>query len=315
KLKVVVIDENLTVVHQNNVQFDSELPEFRTHGGVHVHGDGLTVTSPVLMWVKALDLLLDRLRRAGLNFSRVRALSGAGQQHGSVFWRTGASETLKNLDPEQDLHQLLQDCFSVLDSPVWMDSSSSQQCVQLQAAVGGAQSLAEITGSRAYERFTANQIAKMWQTRPQEYQNTERISLVSSFAASLFLGDYAAVDYSDASGMNLLDIRTRNWSQVCLEATAPHLDRLLGPPLPSTSVLGRISTYFVHRYGFSESCSVVAFTGDNPASLAGMRLHPGDLAVSLGTSDTVFMWIQQPRPATEGHIFCNPPPWPAYMAL
>ncbi|CAF94852.1 unnamed protein product, partial [Tetraodon nigroviridis] len=113
KLKVVVIDENLTVVHQNNVQFDSELPEFRTHGGVHVHGDGLTVTSPVLMWVKALDLLLDRLRRAGLNFSRVRALSGAGQQHGSVFWRTGASETLKNLDPEQDLHQLLQVCVCV----------------------------------------------------------------------------------------------------------------------------------------------------------------------------------------------------------
>lgn len=44
-----------------------------------------------------------------------------------------------------------QDSFSVRDSPVWMDSSSSQQCEQLQAAVGGAQSLAEMTGSRAYE--------------------------------------------------------------------------------------------------------------------------------------------------------------------
>uniref|UniRef100_A0A8C9YMK9 Xylulose kinase n=1 Tax=Sander lucioperca TaxID=283035 RepID=A0A8C9YMK9_SANLU len=289
QLKVVAIDENLNVVHQNNVQFDSELPEFRTQGGVHIHGDRLTVTSPVLMWVK---------------------------QHGSVYWRRGASETLQNLDPDQNLHQLLQVCvFSLGDCPVWMDSSSSQQCQDLQAAAGGALRLADITGSRAYERFTGNQIAKLRQTRPDEFQDTERISLVSSFAASLFLGGYAAIDYSDGSGMNLLDIRSRSWSEICLEATAPHLDRLLGAPLPSTSVLGPVSSYFVRRHGFSESCRVAAFTGDNPASLAGMRLQPGDIAVSLGTSDTVFLWIQQPRPALEGHVFCNPVDWRAFMAL
>uniref|UniRef100_A0A8C4E8Q3 Xylulose kinase n=1 Tax=Dicentrarchus labrax TaxID=13489 RepID=A0A8C4E8Q3_DICLA len=267
------MDGNLNVVHQNNVQFDSELPEFRTQGGVHLHADRLTVSSPVLMWVKALDLLLDKMKRAGLDFSRVRALSGSGQQHGSVYWRRGASETLKQLDPDQNLYQLLQGSFSVSDSPVWMDSSSRQQCQDLQAAAGGALRLAEITGSRAYERFTGNQIAKVRQTRPEDYQDAERISLVSSFAASLFLGDYAAIDYSDGSGMNLLDIRTRNWSEICLEATSPHLDRLLGAPVPSESVLGPVSSYFVRRYGFCESCRVVAFTGDNPASLAGMRLH------------------------------------------
>ncbi|KAL4001584.1 NACHT, LRR and PYD domains-containing protein 1 [Sarotherodon galilaeus] len=315
QLKAVVIDGELRVVHQSGVQFDAELPEFRTQGGVHIHADRLTVTSPVLMWVKALDLLLDKMKRAGLDFSRVRALSGSGQQHGSVFWRRGASETLKHLDLDQDLHQLLQDSFSVSDSPVWMDSSSTQQCEDLQAAAGGALRLVEITGSRAYERFTGNQIAKLRQTRAEEFQDTERISLVSSFAASLFLGGYAAIDYSDGSGMNLLDIRTRNWSEICLQATAPHLDQLLGAPVPSTSVLGPVSSYFVHRYGFSESCSVVAFTGDNPASLAGMRLQPGDVAVSLGTSDTVFLWLQQPRPALEGHVFCNPVEQQEYMAL
>uniref|UniRef100_A0A3Q1EFN6 Xylulose kinase n=1 Tax=Acanthochromis polyacanthus TaxID=80966 RepID=A0A3Q1EFN6_9TELE len=316
QLKAVVIDGNLSVVHQSSVQFDSELPHFRTQGGVHIHADRLTVTSPVLMWVQALDLLLDKMKRAGFNFADVRALSGSGQQHGSVFWRTGASETLKHLEPDQNLEQLLQVCvFSVSDSPVWMDSSSSKQCLDLEAAAGGAERLAEITGSRGYERFTGNQIAKLRQTRPDEFMDTERISLVSSFAASLFLGGYAAIDYSDGSGMNLLDIRTRNWSQICLEATAPHLDQLLGAPLPSTSVLGPVSSYYVHRYGFSESCSVVSFTGDNPASLAGMRLQPGDIAVSLGTSDTVFLWIQKPRPALEGHVFCSPVDQEAFMAL
>lgn len=312
---MVAIDGDLNVLHRDHVHFDSELPEFRTQGGVHVHADGLTVTSPVLMWVKALDLLLDKMKEAEFDFSRVRALSGSGQQHGSVFWRRGASETLNQLDPDQSLHQLLQGSFAVLDSPVWMDSSSSQQCDDLQAAAGGAVRLAEVTGSRAYERFTGNQIAKLRHTRPEDYRDTERISLVSSFAASLFLGGYAAIDHSDGSGMNLLDIRTRSWSEVCLEATAPHLDRLLGEPRPSSSVLGGVSSYFVRRCGLSERCSVVAFTGDNPASLAGMRLQPGDIAVSLGTSDTVFLWIQQPRPALTGHILCNPVDLEAYMAL
>lgn len=93
--------------------------------------------------------------------------------------------------------------------------------------------------------------------------------------------------------MNLLDIRSRKWSQICLEATAPDLGQLLGDPLPSSSVLvrlslpgltltsghkqeiaaltltltllqGSVSSYFVQRYGFSENCSIVAFTGDNP---------------------------------------------------
>ncbi|XP_017260951.3 xylulose kinase, partial [Kryptolebias marmoratus] len=151
QLKVVVIDGNLNLVHQDGILFDSELPEFRTQGGVQIHADGLTVTSPVLMWVKALDLLLEKMKRAGLDFSRVRAVSGSGQQHGSVFWRKGASQILDRLDPDQNLHQQLQDSFSVLDSPVWMDSSSGQQCQDLQAAAGGALRLAEITGSRAYE--------------------------------------------------------------------------------------------------------------------------------------------------------------------
>ncbi|CAN9506215.1 unnamed protein product [Ophioblennius macclurei] len=315
QLKAVAINEELDVVHQSCVHFDSELSSYRTRGGVHIHTDGLTVTSPVLMWVEALDLLLGKMKNVGFDFSRVRALSGSGQQHGSVFWRKGASATLKHLDPNQDLLHLLQHSFSVLDSPVWMDSSTGPQCAALQQATGGAARLAEITGSRAYERFTGNQISKLGGIRAKDFEDTERISLVSSFAASLFLGCYASIDLSDGSGMNLLDIRTKNWSQICLEATAPHLDLLLGDPVPSTTVLGPVSSYLVRRFGFSESCNVVAFTGDNPASLAGMRLQPGDIAVSLGTSDTVFLWIQDPRPALEGHVFCNPVDQKAYMAL
>uniref|UniRef100_A0A8C8I6R9 Xylulose kinase n=1 Tax=Oncorhynchus tshawytscha TaxID=74940 RepID=A0A8C8I6R9_ONCTS len=282
------VDGNLSVVHQDNVQFDSELPEFGTQGGVHIHADSLTVTSPVLMWVK---------------------------QHGSVYWRKGTNQVLRDLQPGKTLHELLKGGFAVSDSPVWMDSSTTEQCQYLETAVGGAQRVADITGSRAYERFTGNQIAKIYKAQPEKYEDTERISLVSSFAASLFLGSYAAIDYSDGSGMNLMDIFSKQWADSCLEATAPHLEERLGAPVHSSAVLGLLSPYHVTRYGFPEDCKVVAFTGDNPGSLAGMRLQEGDIAVSLGTSDTVFLWIKEPRPTVEGHIFCNPVDRSSYMAL
>uniref|UniRef100_A0A8C3KHA2 Xylulose kinase n=1 Tax=Calidris pygmaea TaxID=425635 RepID=A0A8C3KHA2_9CHAR len=295
-LKVIAVDEQLRVIYEDNVHFDKDLPEFKTQGGVYIHSDRLTVTSPVLMWVK---------------------------QHGSVYWKKGSIEILKNASSELDLelaltnkeYCLLQACFSVANSPIWMDSSTASQCSALEKAVGGAQRLASITGSRAYERFTGNQIAKIYSQNPEVYMQTERISLVSSFAASLFLGAYAPIDYSDGSGMNLLQIWEKVWSASCLDACAPGLEEKLGCPVPSHSVLGPICPYYSQRYGFSPDCKVVAFTGDNPASLAGMRLQEGDIAISLGTSDTLFLWIQEPTPALEGHILCNPVDSRTYMAL
>ncbi|XP_018596787.2 xylulose kinase isoform X2 [Scleropages formosus] len=325
QLKVVAVDEELKLVHRSRVHFDSELPEFRTRDGVHIHSNRLTVTSPPLMWVKALDVVLEKMKKEGFEFSRVKALSGCGQQHGSVYWKEGSQKLLESLHPGKPLHEILEGAFAVPDSPVWMDSSTSEQCQRLEVAVGGAQRLADITGSRAYERFTGNQIAKIYKTNPDQYKKTERISLVSSFAASLFLGKYAEIDYSDGSGMNLMDIFMKRWASPCLDSTAPELEEKLGVPVPSTAVQGQVSPYYVGRYGFPADCKVVSFTGDNPGcehvcvsstgSLAGMRLQEGDIAVSLGTSDTVFLWIKEPRPAVEGHIFCNPIDPQAYMAL
>ncbi len=88
-----------------------------TSGGVKEHEDKRTITAPPLMWVKArpqslsspvkdgplllpqaLDLLLSRMQEDGFPFRRVAALSGVGQQHGSVYWRTGAEGVLRVSD-------------------------------------------------------------------------------------------------------------------------------------------------------------------------------------------------------------------------
>ncbi|KAF2900905.1 hypothetical protein ILUMI_05310 [Ignelater luminosus] len=316
QLKAVVVNDKLQVLHQATVQFDSDLPEFRTHGGVvhdkiHPH----VVTAPTLMWVKAIDMLMDRLTVSGVDYTKIAAISGAAQQHGSVYWQNGAENTLKSLNASEFLHQQLATSFSVTNSPVWMDSSTSKQCKELEDAVGGPEKLAEITGSRAYERFTGAQIAKIAQTKPDAYKATERISLVSSFLCSLFLGKIAPIDIVDGSGMNLMNIHTKKWDERLLDACGKNLLEKLGETVPSNTNLGNISNYFVERWDFNPDCQIIAFTGDNSASLIGMRLNEGWLAVSLGTSDTVFLWLKEPKLVLDGHIFCNPVNPDAFLAL
>jgi len=313
QIKAVVVNSGLEVTTETHVHFDSMLPEYRTSGGVH--SAGRVVTAPTIMWVKALDMLLDKLRVAGLDFTTVAGICGAGQQHGSVFWRRGVNDLLKGLKPERFLHEQLGGAFSVHDSPIWMDSSTSKECAALEESVGGAEQLARITGSRAYERFTGNQIAKVAREKPEVYKSTERISLVSSFAASLFAGKVVGIDWSDAGGMNLLDIQTKEWNGDLLSAAGDNLAEKLGAPVSPNTVVGTVSEYMQERYGFPSECIIGAFTGDNPSSLAGLAMREGDIGLSLGTSDTVFVWLSEPEPQLTGHVWPNPVDEDAFMAL
>ena len=78
QIKGIAIDESLKVLAEDHVTFDLDLKEYRTQHGFHQGHDG-RVTSPTIMWVKALDILMERLRIQGIDMSRVSALSGAGK--------------------------------------------------------------------------------------------------------------------------------------------------------------------------------------------------------------------------------------------
>ncbi|KAG6441668.1 hypothetical protein O3G_MSEX001921 [Manduca sexta] len=314
RLKALVIGEDYNVLHEADVEFDVDLPEFRTAGGV-VRGERGEVTAPPLLWVKALDMVMDRLVVAGVDFSTVEALSGAAQQHGSVWWSKDAEAKLGSLSGDDFVHTQLATAF-VCDSPVWMDSSTSADCKALEEALGGAEELAKITGSRAYERFTGPQIRKVFRTKPRVYHAAARISLVSSFACSLFLGKIAPIDLSDGSGMNLLDIHKMQWDERALKACGDEtLESKLGAPVPTATDLGAISPYYVQRYGFKPECRVVAFTGDNCSALAGLRLRTGWVGLSLGTSDTLVLGLDAPAAPLAGHVLVGPTPHAPYMAL
>lgn len=177
---------------------------------------GGRIVSPTLMWVEALDVVLEKLQ-SEVDFRKVLAVSGSGQQHGSVYWKKGSSALLASLDHTKPLVAQLVNAFSTAESPIWMDSSTTCQCREIERAVGGALELSELTGSRAHERYTGPQIRKLYETKKDVYDDTERISLVSSFMASLLIGGYASIDETDAAGMNLMDIKHRIWSNIALE--------------------------------------------------------------------------------------------------
>ena len=304
------------VVFEHAFGFDDEFPEYGTVNGVNRSGSGLEVTSSPLMWAAALDRMMTHVaRHGGFDLQRLAAIAGSGQQHGSVYVNASAVSTWSNLDPRRALAEQLGGIFSRPQSPVWMDESTRAECEAIERAVGGAEALALLTGSRAYERFTGPQIRKFHDHQPDAWKATDRIHLVSSFLASLLAGVHAPLEPGDGSGMNLMDIRRLTWAPTAVDATAPDLMSRLPSLQRSWTVAGPLAPYWRARYGFP-AARVIAWSGDNPCALVGAGLAgPGRVGISLGTSDTIFGYTDEPRidPKGAAHVFGSPTG--GYMSL
>lgn len=235
--------------------------------------------------------------------------------------------------------------FTLPRAPIWQDASTDAECRVLEAAAGGAAALAAATGSRAHARFSAAQILAFRNggtpptPRPPAsaaFAATVRISLLSAYMASLLTGTLVAEDVGDASGMNLAAIHAvpPRWDPAAVAAVDAGLAaKLAAAPIEGTTVVGRVATHWVVRYGFSPTAVVVAWSGDNMNSAAGLRLDDapvedgsvgnggggdggdvssvggrsgGELVVSLGTSDTAFALSASGAGVPAAHLFRSP---------
>lgn len=356
QLKGLVVNSDLKVVYVSKFDFDADSRGFPIKKGVLTNEAEHEVFAPVALWLQALDGVLDGLRKQGLDFSRVKGISGAGQQHGSVYWGEDAEVLLKTLDKSKSLEEQLSGAFSHPYSPNWQDSSTQQECDEFDAYLGGQEQLAESTGSKAHhvssflpcrplicsqalavwcahgmtlanvgwrnrQRFTGPQILRFQRKYPDVYKKTARISLVSSFLASLLLGRIAPLDISDACGMNLWNIQKAAYDDRLLKLCSgpfgvEDLKRKLGDvPEDGGIRLGKIDRYFVERYGFALDCTVVPSTGDNPATILALPLRPSDAMVSLGTSTTFLMSTPSYKPDPATHFFDHPTTPGLYMFM
>ncbi len=269
--------------------FDDSLPQYGTRHGVLPTEDPSVAVSPPAMWAEALELMFAALASSGHDLSTLRAISGAAQQHGSVYLAADGS-------------------FSRSVAPIWMDTSTRDECLEITQALGGAAALAARTGSRAFERFTGPQIRKFFETDPHGYAETARVHLVSSFLASELIDAEAPLDPGDASGMNLMDLSTGSWWPDAVEATAPGLATRLPMIVPAGTIIGTLAPRWQARFRLP-AARVVVWTGDNPSSLIGTGLiEEGRVGVSLGTSDTIFGLMREPRvdAGGTGHVFGAP---------
>jgi xylulokinase len=249
------------------------------------------------------------MKKDGVALGKILAVSGSGQQHGSVYLNEKAAAALENLDPKKSLVENLNGVFARKTSPIWMDSSTAKECAEIRKKLGGIKFTASRTGSDTFERFSGPQIRKFYKTEPKAYASTTHIALVSSFMASLLAGKIAPIDFGDGAGMNLMDIRRKNWNHDALKATAPTLINKLPPLAASGQVIGPVSSYFVRKFGLNPEALATVWTGDNPASVIGLGLvKPGQIAISLGTSDTFFGTMEkcQTDENGEGHVFGSP---------
>ena len=161
---------------------------------------------------------------------------------------------------------------------------------------------------------------RLRRVKPDMYAQTARISLVSSWLASVLMGTIAPLDVSDVCGMNLWDMPNQQYNEALLRLAAggdpADLRKKLGEVrLDGGGSMGAVSSYFVSKYGFSPDCQIAPFTGDNPATILALPLRPLDAIVSLGTSTTFLMNTPKYRPDGAYHFFNHPTTPGNYMFM
>ena len=150
QLKVIAITSDLKVQHEAKFDFDADSVGFDIKKGVITSEEEHEVYAPIALWLQAIDKVLESLQDRGINFERVKGISGAGQQHGSVYWSKAGELALQNLDQNKSLEAQLEYAFSYPFSPNWQDASTEHECNVFDTELGSEEQLALVTGSKAH---------------------------------------------------------------------------------------------------------------------------------------------------------------------
>ena len=199
--------------------------------------------------------------------SQVAGISFGGQMHGLVI-----------LDENDNV---------IRPAILWNDGRTAKQTDYLNTVIGK-EKLSEYTANIAFAGFTAPKILWVKENEPDNFAKICKIMLPKDYLAYRLSGAFVS-DYSDASGMLLMDVKNKCWSKEMAEICGISLEML--PELhESFDAVGTLKPEVAAELGLPETCKVVAGAGDNAAAAVGTgTVGDGMCNVSLGTSGTVFI--------------------------
>lgn len=271
--KTVLFDENGKAVASKTIEYPMYQPK-----------NGWAEQDPDDWYNAAVNTVKQVVAESKVNPVDIKALSIAGQMHGLVM-----------LDKEDKV---------LRKAILWCDSRTGEECDEITKAVGKNR-LIEINANPALTGFTAPKILWVRKHEKDIYDKCSCFLLPKDYVRFKLTGK-KAIEISDASGTNLIDIKNRVWSDEILKALDIN-SALLPEIIESSAVAGKITKEAAALTGLAEGTIVAGGAGDNAAAAIGTGVcRDGQAFVTLGTSGVVFAHTSKPSidPLGRVHTFC-----------
>ena len=194
----------------------------------------------------------------------------------------------------------------VRHAKLWCDTSTQAQCAEIAHHFGGQPGVIAVAGNAMLPGYTIPKLLWLKQNEPENFAKTKTILLPHDYI-NFWLSGVKRMEYGDASGTALLDVRRRVWSDEVCTAIDPALREKLPSVGSSREPCGLLRPDLAAGWGLGEVV-VSAGGGDNMMAAIGTgNIEPGGVTASLGTSGTIFACAAQPVVDPQGEIaaFCD----------
>ncbi|MFM2082290.1 MAG: hypothetical protein RL380_981 [Verrucomicrobiota bacterium] len=239
-------------------------------------------------WVAATRKAIQAaLKEAKASAGEVVAIGVSGQQHGFV--------------------PLDQSGAVIRPAKLWCDTTTQAECAAITAKLGGAKKTIAALGNAVLPGFTAPKILWLKKHEPKNFAKLATVLLPHDYLNFWLTGE-RVMEFGDASGTALLDVRQRKWSAAALKAIDASLAEKLPRLISSDEPAGKLSAATARELGLNPGVLVSAGGGDNMMGAIGTgNTRTGIVTASFGTSGTIYACAEKPvvDPAGEIAAFCD----------
>lgn len=271
--KTVLFDQLGNTVASHTVEYPMYQPQ-----------NGWAEQDPIDWCNASVETLKQVVVKSKVDKADIVGIGISGQMHGLVM-----------LDEDNQV---------IRNSIIWCDQRTAEECEDIERLVGR-ERLIQITANPALTGFTASKIMWVKKHEPKNYAKCRHILLPKDYVRFMLTGEYAT-EVSDASGMQLLDVGKRCWSDEVLEKL--DVDKsLLGKVYESPEITGYVTEEIAALTGLKAGTPVVGGAGDNAAAAVGTgTVVDGAAFTTIGTSGVVYAHTKEIAIDPKGrvHTFC-----------